>query len=410
MEKKYKQNKTVLLEAGGGIICLGIVAMTFFPSLVSSAITFCGATLVSIYCAELSKFDKIWVGLGLGIDGAYPIERRHEKKDGYTLYEFSIPAGLCSDDFKKHKLAISEWLGKEIEIDYGYKNLYVKVFDEAMKHYYDYQVIKSDGDVPIPIGYNRNGKLLFADLSSGEPHMIIAGETGSGKSTALRSIIVNLIMTAPVDLYLIDLKYGAELGLFQRCFKVKGFARTREEAHKLLTQLRDEVTTRYNVFWRHGCNDIKTYRAKHGRHMRYIVLIVDEFADLMSEKSSMQLVEELTAMARACGIHIILSTQRPDAKVINGRIKANCSVVLGLKTSTEINSRIIIDSEEAELEKLKGKGHGKLKYNGELTEVQVPYLSIDRAMEIISPTLTVPLKTERKPKKVDVFEDLLEVG
>lgn len=406
--KRYKQNKYILAEAGIALIGGGIAIMSFYPSLIGSTITFMGAALITLFLSELSKFDKLWVALNLGVDGNYPIERRREKKEGYTLYEFAFPAGLCSEDFKKHKQAISEWLGKDIEISYGYKNIYIKVYDEPMRHYYDYTVTKSNGDVPILIGHDRQGILQFVDLAAGEPHMIIAGETGSGKSTALRAIITNLIMTAPVDLYLIDLKYGAELGMFQRSFKVKGFARTRDEALSLLERLRDEVTARYNTFWRQSCNDIRAYRSKRGRQMRYIVLIIDEFADLMYDKAATQLVEELTSMARACGIHIILSTQRPDAKVINGRIKANCAVVLGLKTTTEINSRIIID--DAGLEALKGKGHGILKHEGELTEVQVPYLSPEKAAEIIAPTLSAPPKPmTRKPKVIDIFEELREV-
>ncbi len=404
MQEYKKPTKYVLLEIGTLSLGLGISCIFYFPCFWSYIIAISGIYALVQYGIEHSKFDKLFVGAGLGTDGSYPIEKGHENKDGYTQYEFTLPVGMSSEDFAKKELAISQWLGKEIAIQYGYKNLLLRVYDEPFKHDYQYTVTTAPGDVPVLIGHDRGGKLIFADLAKGEPHMIIAGETGSGKSTALRAIIVNLIITARVEFYLIDLKYGAELGMFKDCRKVKEFARTREEAETLLSHIREEVGRRYDTFAEAGCPDIKAYTAQHGRYMRRQVLIIDEFADLMTEKKSIQLIENLTAMARACGIHIILCTQRPDAKVLNGRIKSNCAVVLGLKTSTDINSRIIID--DGGLEKLAGKGHGLFKRGGALTEVQVPYLSVERATELIKPYIEVKKPAPRVPKLKDIFSEI----
>ena len=138
--------------------------------------------------------------------------------------------------------------------------------------------------------------------------------------------------------------------------------------------------------------------------MGYEVLIVDEFADLQGEKESIRLIEEIGAKARACGIHMILSTQRPDHKILNGRIKANVSVVLGLKTTTDVNSRVIID--EVGLEKLRGAGHGLFKYKGDVTEVQCPNLGEDEAIKLIQHTYVEKIKPA-EPEVPDF--DFLEV-
>ena len=95
------------------------------------------------------------------------------------------------------------------------------------------------------------------------------------------------------------------------------------------------------------------------------------------------MIETLAAKARACGIHLIISTQRPDAEIINGRIKANIPCVIGLKTMNGLNSRIIIDEEG--LEQLRGRGHGMLKY-GDVTEFQSMFLTTNQARDLIKHT------------------------
>lgn len=372
--------ETSVLAVLGGTICLSLL-----PSvpLYGAAMFVAGGVGIAYEAMTYSKFDKIFKSLKLGIGESYPIKKRMSSKEDYDLYEFTLPAGMSVEDFEKKHDAIEQYVGKRIEIAYGFKNLLIRVYTKDLPDVWKYEPIKVKGSVGLLIGCDRQCKPVTIDLGDGEPHLLIAGETGSGKSTVLRSIITNIILTANVDLYLIDLKRGAEFNLFRKCRQVKAFARTEEEAENLLRDVSAEVDRRYDLFFENDCIDIKHHQSKHPENaLRYQVVIIDEFADLMYEKESISLLEGLAAKARACGIHLIISTQRPDAKVLSSRIKANVPVVLGLKTMNETNSRIIIGDKG--LEKLRGKGHGLL-HHGDLTELQCPLLSAEDAVELLKP-------------------------
>ena|GEM_PF-1080128 len=396
-----------LTYAGGVAWLLGIILSIISPFVPVAAFwpvlfKIAGTALVGYRISLLSKWDVLWQSLGLGFNGAYPICKRKEKKNGYTLYEFTLPAGLCVEDFQKHLPAIEAYAGTAVEIEYGYKNLYLREYDKGELVQYPYTPVKLKGNVPILIGYDRTGSLVSVDLADGEPHLYIAGETGSGKSTALRAMLVNLILTKDVEFYLVDLKNGVEFNLYRRCRKVKALARTAEEAQSLLRAVLAEVERRYNLFYEADCEDIKQYNRKSEQRLKYQLLVIDEFASLMEEKASIALLETLAAKARACGIHIILSTQRPDAKVLNGRIKANVTNILGLKTIDKINSRVIIDHEGLEL--LKGKGHGIFKRGSEEIMVQCPLLTTTAAKELIAPfNRTEEPKQEEPTKEIEDF-------
>lgn len=372
--------ETSILAVLGGTICLSLLpAVPIYGAVMCAA----GGVGIMYEAMTYSKFDQIFKSLKLGVGEAYPIKKRVSAKEDYDLYEFTLPSGMSVEDFEKKHDAIEQYVGKRIEIAYGFKNLLIRVYTKDLPDVWKYEPIKVKGRVGLLMGCDRQCKPVAIDLADGEPHLLIAGESGSGKSTVLRSIITNIILTANVDLYLIDLKRGAEFNLFRKCQKVKSFARTEEEAENLLRDVSVEVDRRYDLFFDADCIDIKHYQSKHPENaLRYQVVIIDEFADLMYEKGSIALLEGLAAKARACGIHLIISTQRPDAKVLSSRIKANVPVVLGLKTMNETNSRIIIGDKG--LEKLRGKGHGLLRH-GDLTELQCPLLSAEDAVELLKP-------------------------
>ena len=393
--KKYDDHKkATLLDTSVLAVFSGFAVASLFPAygFIAAIMSACGIGGIINYAMSWSKFDRLWPALGLTVGTAQPYLKNKERTDHSIIYKFTLPAGLSSDDFEKHKLAIEQFCGRDIDIKYTYKELWIEVFNQTQKTLYEYETVNSKGAVAFPVGYNRQGKLITCDLSSGEPHMLIAGETGSGKSTVLRSIITNLILTKNIKLHLIDLKNGAEFSIFRKCSKVENFCRTRSEAKKVLEYLSEEIDRRYDLFFKNDCVDIKEYNRKIS-HMGYEVLVIDEFADLQAEKNSLLLLEELAAKARACGIHMIIATQRPDHQILNGRIKANVTTILGLKTMNEMNSRIIID--DVGLEKLRGKGHGILKRGSFVSELQCPYLTTERARELLKPTyVDKPVKAE----------------
>lgn len=376
--------KITLLDTSLLAICGGVAMSALYPpyAAISGIMTYSGIVGTGYYFATLSRFDRLWRNLNLCKGAAYPMLKSRLKTDKSMIYKFTLPAGLTLQDFDHNKLAIEQYLGRDVDIKYTYKEIVIEVYNQGRKNTYEYQVTDCKGAVAFPVGYDRKGELVTCDLSSGEPHMLIAGETGSGKSTALRAIITNLILTQNIKLHLIDLKRGAEFQIFAKCSKVESFSRTRAEAENVLQKISAEIDRRYDLLFKNDCVNIKEYIQK-GHKMGYEMIIVDEFADLQHEKGSISLVEEIAAKARACGIHLIISTQRPDHIVLNGRIKANVTTILGLKTTNEANSRIIID--RPGLEALRGHGNGIFKRGREI-EVQCPLLSPEDTKELLRHT------------------------
>jgi len=359
------------------------------------------------------EFKKLWKNCGLyNKDEKYPLLKYSEEKPYGCDYIFKIPTGLSSDDFKKKQLAIEENLNSKVDIEYKDKNLIIKVYTNKLNTL-EFTEIKTQKTLEFPIGYSYNN-LEKICLTNGSPHLLIAGETGSGKSTTLRGIITSLILnnnSNKLDIDLVDLKNGAEFNIFRKCNIVKNFCRTIEETEELLYKTIKEVDKRYDLFFKNNCVDIKEYNKKNRRNkLKYKVIVVDEFADLQNEKDSIKILESLAAKTRACGIHLIISTQRPDSKILNGRIKANIPVVLGLKTMNEVNSRIIIDHKG--LETLRGKGNGILKFNGKETEIQSMNLTPDKARDLVSPYYVnkeikkIKSKNKEELGKVDNFDFL----
>lgn len=339
------------------------------------------------FCAfTYSKYDRLFKNCDLNIGLSYPILKNKCKTEyGSTIYKFTLPCGLSEQDFTEKQQAIENYIGKEVKISYTFKEIVIEEFEKNNKIFREYEPIGLKGNVPVLIGYNRKGELIWCDLGDGEPHLLIAGQTGGGKSTSIRAIITNLILFSDVNLHLVDLKNGVELRLFAYSSKVFHFCRTINSARVMLQQMDLEVDARYNLFYKYNVRDIVDFNKKFPENkMTYEVVIIDEFADLQSDKESIDSLDSLGRKARACGIHMIISTQRPDSKVLTGSIKANVPTILGLKTTNGVNSNIIID--EKGLENLRGKGHGLFKRNGKMEEIQVPLLSSEHATELIKHT------------------------
>ena len=316
---------------------------------------------------------------------AIPILKYKTKTDFSTIYHFTLPAGLSLTDFNDREEAIQNYIGKDIRIDYTYKEIIIEEYDEKMKSFYEYNPTEVKGYVPIVIGYNRKSELVTCDLGKGEPHMLIAGQTGGGKSTTIRCILVTLILYSNVKLHLIDLKNGVEFGLFSKSSKVVSFARNMSQAKRVLEKIDAEIDERYDLFFKNDVRDIVEYNKKFPKNkLDYQLLVVDEFVDLKSDNDAMTHLDTIGRKARACGIHMILSTQHPSAKTITGELKSNIPTILGLKTSNSSDSRVIID--ENGLEKLRGNGHGLFKRNGKTEEIQVPFISPEQAEELIKHT------------------------
>ena len=179
--------------------------------------------------------------------------------------------------------------------------------------------------IPMLLGEDVGGKLVAFDIATA-PHLLVAGQTGGGKSGLINSMILSIMQsTSDVRLLLIDPKI-VEFALYQKSNKLYAPVITdMQQAATALTDLIDVMERRYQTFAAAGCKNIAHYNSKSDDKMPYIVVIVDEFADMMMAVGDEieTLIARLAQKARAAGIHLILATQRPSVDVITGLIKAN---------------------------------------------------------------------------------------
>lgn len=218
--------------------------------------------------------------------------------------------------------------------------------------------------IPIAVGKDIPGEAQIIDLTK-TPHLLIAGATGSGKSVCVNSIICSILYRrspAEVRLILIDPKI-VELKFYNDIpHLLTPVITDPKRAFQALQYLLYEMERRYSLLDALGVRDVNGYNAKiKRRHLAteplpYIVVLIDEFADLMatSGKELESTVARLAAMSRAVGIHLVLATQRPSTDVITGLIKANIPSRIAFMVASKIDSRIIIDAVGAE--KLLGRG------------------------------------------------------
>ena len=252
--------------------------------------------------------------------------------------------------------------------------------------------------LPAALGVDTKGRPVYLDVAK-TPHMLIAGQTGSGKSVCLYSIITSLaINCSPTDLQflLIDPK---RVG-FRRYKKLHNLISGNiitgvKEAILALKWLIQEMENRNSIIDECGCEDIKEFKHKLNlgqiaempssktTDMPYIVAVIDEYADLMmqSSKELEDIICRLAQTARNVGIHLILATQRPSTKIISGDIKGNLPTRIALKTATSTDSQTILGGGGAE--KLLGEGDMLLLKDGNLKRIHGCYISKEEIEKII---------------------------
>ncbi len=223
--------------------------------------------------------------------------------------------------------------------------------------------VKSKARIPLPLGRDVNGRYVVGDLTR-MPHLLIAGATGAGKSVCLNGIISTFLIRFRPDelrLLMIDPKM-VELTMFNAVPHLQCPVVT--EMDKVVGALRmvlREMNRRYELFKSLGVRNIDGYRMKttdepEAEKLPYLVVIIDELADLMmtTPDDVETLLARLTQMARATGIHLIIATQRPSVNVLTGLIKANVPARIAFAVSSMIDSRVVLDMPGAE--RLLGKG------------------------------------------------------
>lgn len=248
--------------------------------------------------------------------------------------------------------------------------------------------------LPIAIGKKIDNENFIVDLAS-MPHLLMAGATGQGKSVGINTLLVSLLYKkhpSQLKLVLVDPK-KVELSLY-RAIEKHFLAKLPGEEEAIITDTKKVVYTlnalciemdnRYDLLKEANCRNIKEYNDKFIKRrlnpqkghqfLPFIVLVVDEFADLImtAGKEVEMPIARLAQLARAVGIHLIIATQRPSVNIITGTIKANFPARVAFKVSSKIDSRTILDAGGAE--QLIGKGDMLVSYNGEITRLQCAFV------------------------------------
>jgi len=254
--------------------------------------------------------------------------------------------------------------------------------------------MKSDKELPVALGKTISNEVFVVDLAK-MPHLLMAGATGQGKSVGLNMILASLIYKkhpSQLKLILVDPK-KVELTLFnkiERHFLAKlpnaeeAIITDTKKVIYTLNSLCIEMDNRYDLLKDAGCRNLKEYNTKFvarklspekgHKFMPYIVLVIDELADLMmtAGKEIEGPIARLAQLARAIGIHLVLATQRPSVNVITGIIKANFPARLSFRVTSKIDSRTILDAGGAE--QLIGMGDMLLSMGSDVIRLQCAFL------------------------------------
>ncbi|MEK6672853.1 MAG: DNA translocase FtsK 4TM domain-containing protein [Nitrospirota bacterium] len=286
-----------------------------------------------------------------------------------TMYEFEPAPGVkinrvvsLSDDLalslKAQSVRVSTLPGKAaIGIEVPNKNRETVCLREIISS----EVFrKSRSKLTLALGKDIYGNPVVADLAK-MPHLLVAGATGAGKSVSINSMVMSILYEATpkeVKMLMIDPKL-LELSAYERVpHLISPVITNPKEAAGALKKLVFEMERRYRLLAEKGVRNIEGFNAAavEAERLPYIVVFIDELADLMFASASdvEDSIARLAQMARASGIHLILATQRPSVDVITGIIKANFSARIAFHVTSRIDSRTIIDAQGAE--QLLGKG------------------------------------------------------
>lgn len=347
-----------------------------------------------------------------------------------TLYEITIPAGVKTAKLvsleqdialrmKAVSVRIAPVMGKDvIGIELPNQNRKTVFLKEILQ---SAEFEQSSAKLPLALGFDINGKSIVADLAS-MPHVLIAGTTGSGKSVGVNAMILSLLYKLKPDeckLMMIDPKM-LELSVYQDIpHLITPVVTNPKIAINSLKWIVKEMENRYYLMSLLGVRNITGYNDKikdkvaiekvanqallnqgvklKFDKMPYIVVIIDEMADLMmvAGKEVESAVQRLAQMARASGIHLIMATQRPSVDVITGTIKANFPTRISFQVSSKIDSRTILGEQGAE--QLLGRGDMLFMSGvGRIQRVHAPFISDEEVFNIVD-----YLKSLGSPSYVD---------
>jgi DNA segregation ATPase FtsK/SpoIIIE, S-DNA-T family len=331
--------------------------------------------------------------------------------DDQTEYVFTLRNGMDPKEVTKKEYVFMQHFGEHIELDGDHKTftltIYRKTFPRNLQYNYSEIFPAIEGlALPIICGMNRHGQYVVYDAIN-EPHLLIAGESGSGKSTQLRSILTTLIQyydESKLNIYCADLKMS-EFHIFKRCRQVKSVCTTADQLKRMLRFIKSEMGRRSQLLNEKEVAHINDL--PESERPPIILVCIDELVIAKDDKEIMNTLIQLVAIGRALNMIVILSMQRPSADILDTKIRANLTVRMGFRTADLMNARII-GTPGAEKISIENRGRFLLKRE-DLIELQAPFLPLERAKKILegykSSEWKDALESQYEPSSEPLTED-----
>lgn len=325
---------------------------------------------------------------------------RLESKKFFDIYDIKLAPGVRSSKLDRMLvdlgMAISSHahpVGYPVLKEGVYRIEVQKTEIESPTFHQVKKTFSLDAYSPLALGVDHHGEPYSVDLNR-IPNLLVGGTTGSGKSVLLHSFVLSLLSN-DACLYLVDPK-SVEFNIYSDLDAVKSLVNTVEDSAILIDEVRDLMETRFAYLSKAKVRSAAEYNRSvpPDKRMRPVVIVVDEWADLVLQDKDIQKSLCLVAQkGRAAGISIILATQRPSCRVISGLIKANFPGRIALKVASAVDSRVILDAKGAE--KITDIGTG-LYVDGSMSKpalFRAPFIgSVGEELASLSPP-EKPLKT-----------------
>lgn len=306
--------------------------------------------------------------------------------DSATTITFTLPNGLDPKLLKKNYYVFEQYFGPNVELNGEVKRFTLTVNSGSLPKELTYNYAKIQPaleglEMPIVCGKDSAGNWMVYN-SITEPNCLISGEPGAGKSTQLRSILTTLIQYKTPDelyIYLGDLKMS-EFFLFKDVKHVKSVCIYPEDMARMLKHLHGELKRRGELLNKYRVTHITKVPPK--EYVPFILLAIDEIVMIMDDKEMKKQLVQIVSLGRALGIFCILSLQRPSFDILDTKIRSLLTVRMGFKTTDASNSKIIgTPGSERISKEIPGRFFIK---RDELTELQAPYLTEEKAEEILA--------------------------
>lgn len=287
----------------------------------------------------------------------------------------------------RNKKMIEYYLQSEIKQD---KTSFIVEYQKEKKDVlYLYDIIENNknNNININIGKDTKNNIININIEK-LPHLLIGGTTGSGKSVFINTLVTSLIYnytSEKIKLFLVDPK-RTELKAFENIPHLYfDIINTIKDVNLLLDFLINEMYRRYIILEQNNCKNIQEYNVKNNKKLPFYICIIDELADLMlqDKKNIETKICKIAQLSRACGIHLIVATQRPSTDTITGLIKSNFPSRLCFKVSSIYDSRTILDTKGGE--KLQGNGEAIFKNVNSVNyiKIQTPFISNEELAKIL---------------------------